>query len=95
MRVQLNKGKENLQPGPSAYHQKSSSIVYKGLESGESEYEKKEVNNCRNPTARKVRKKESKGKKFRKCLTSWECRECEEEWNDHDPHVWVELQHLW
>ena len=91
--LQHDKGKENdePQPVPSGYHQKSSSIIYKDLESEESEYEEKEDNNCRKLTARKVmRKKESKGNKFRKSLNTWEYRECEEEWNDNDPHVWVE-----
>ena len=37
-----------------------------------------------------MRKKESKGNKFRKSLNTWVCRECEEEWSDDDPHVWVE-----
>ena len=61
-------------PGPSSYHQKSSNIIYKDLESGESEYEE-EVNTYSKPTARKVRKKE---------------RERIFEWNNDDPHLWVE-----
>ena len=69
-------------PGPSA----QSKIVYQDRDSEESNQE--EIH-CRKPTARKRQPKESKGKKFRKRLNTWECRDCEEEW-DNDPHVWVE-----
>ena len=37
-----------------------------------------------------MRKKESKGKKFQKCLNTWGCPECKEDCNDDDPHVWLE-----
>ena len=80
---QLNESAEPI-PGPSIHH---STIVYQDLDSEESDRE--EVH-CRKPTARKRRPKESKGKKFRKRLNTWECRDCEEEWDDNDPHVWVE-----
>ena len=84
--LQNQRNKENAEPipGPFIHH---STVVYQDRDSEESDRE--EVH-CRKPTARKRRPKESKGKKFRKRLNTWECRDCEEEWDDNDPHVWVE-----
>ena len=58
--------------------------MYQDHDSEESEWE--EIH-CGKPTARKKQPKESKGKKFRKKLNA---QDCEEEWDDNDPHVWVE-----
>ena len=84
--LQNHQNKENAEAIPDPFIDQGI-VVYQDRDSEEID---REVVHCRKPTARKRLLKESKGKKFRNRLNTWACRDCEEEWDDNDPHMWVE-----
>ena len=88
--LEENKENENV-PDPSGLQRSKIVIRERG---GEDSEEEVEVSIRRKPTARK-NKERADGKEFRKnmrkkALDIWKCEDCEEEYNDNDPCVWIE-----